>query len=119
MLQRLAQPIGPGSTINLNPPPGSGFENLVQIDPASFVAVAVQLILVITVIVFFFMLVLGGLRWITSGGDKGATEGAKAQITSSLVGLLIVFATWAIIQIIEALFGIDILGGLDLSFLNP
>ena len=59
------------------------------------------MVLVIAAIVFFFILVMGGVRWITSGGDKGKTEAARNQITAALVGLVIVFAAWAIIQLIE------------------
>jgi len=101
-------------TINLNPPPGSGFQNLTDLDPSRLVQAAIQLILVLAAIIFFFMLVWGGIRWITSGGDKGQTEGAKSQITAAIVGLVIVFATWAIIQLIQIFFDVQILGELRL-----
>jgi hypothetical protein len=64
--------------------------------------------LVVAAIVFFFILVIGGIRWIMSGGDKAATEGARSQITAALVGLVIVFAAWAIVQLIQVFFGINI-----------
>ncbi|MEK7112404.1 MAG: hypothetical protein AAB875_03680, partial [Patescibacteria group bacterium] len=65
-------------------------------------------ILVIAALVFFFILVIGGIRWIASGGDKAHTEAARSQITAALVGLVIVFAAWAIVQLINTFFGIDI-----------
>ena len=58
--------------------------------------------------IFFFILVIGGIKWIASGGDKGATEGARNQITAALVGLVIVFAAWAIVQLIQVFFGVNI-----------
>lgn len=64
--------------------------------------------MLVAAIVFFFMLVFGGIRWIMSGGDKGQTEAARNQITAALVGLVIVFAAWAIVQLISVFFGIDI-----------
>ncbi len=64
--------------------------------------------LVVAAVIFFFMLVIGGIRWIASGGDKGATEAARSQITAALVGLVIVFAAWAIVTLINAFFGINI-----------
>ena len=100
-------------TINLNPPPGSGFENLTSISFAALVSAAIQLVLIVAAIIFFFILVLGGIKWITSGGDKGQTEAARNQITAALVGLVIVFAAWAIIQLIEVFFDVNILGGLN------
>lgn len=101
-----------GETINLRP--GQGFT--VPLETLTFgqvIGAAIVLILIIAAIVFFFMLVIGGVRWISSGGDKTATEAARNQITAALVGLVIVFAAWAILQLIQVFFGIDILGGLQ------
>ena len=64
--------------------------------------------LVVAAIVFFFILVIGGIKWIASGGDKAQTEGARNQITAALVGLVIVFAAWAILALIKTFFGVDI-----------
>jgi hypothetical protein len=64
--------------------------------------------LVVAAVVFFFILVIGGIRWIASGGDKAATEGARNQITAALIGLVIVFAAWAIVQLIQVFFGVNI-----------
>ena len=103
-----------GGRINLNPPANSGFQNLTSLNFATLVSAAIQIVLVLAAIIFFFMLILGGIKWITSGGDKGQTEGARAQITAALVGLGIVFATWAIITLIQVFFGVQILGGLNI-----
>jgi len=82
--------------------------------PAGFtlnqiVSWAVTAVLVVAGLVFFFMLIIGGLRWVLSGGDKAATESARGQITAALIGLVIVFSAWAIAQLVNAVFGIDIL----------
>lgn len=52
-------------------------------------------------------LILGGFQWLTSGGDKGKTEGARNKITSALIGLLIVVASWAIYQLVLRFFDIN------------
>jgi len=44
-----------------------------------------------------FSLLTGGLQWITSGGDKAGLEAARNKIIHSLVGLVLVVSTWAII----------------------
>lgn len=100
--------------INLGVPSNSGFSNITNLQFSDVVSAGIQIILVVAAIIFFFMLVLGGLKWITSGGDKGKTEQARSQITAALVGLVIVFAAWAIVQLIEAFFGVSILNGLDI-----
>lgn len=93
--------------INLNP--GGTFSNLGSIQFETLISSAIMVILVVAALAFLFMLILGGIRYITSGGDKGATESARGQITAALIGLVIVFAAWAIINLVTVFFGIDIL----------
>lgn len=99
--------------IQLNPV-GTQFQSLTQITISTLVSAAIGIILVVAGVVFFFMLVIGGIRWITSGGDKGQTESARSQITAALIGLVIVFSAWAILTLIRAFFGVDLLGNLTL-----
>ena len=64
---------------------------------------------IIGVIVFFFTLIMGGIQWISSGGDKQAVEAARGKVTNALVGLVILFAVFAILQLFNRFFGIHIL----------
>ena len=52
---------------------------------------------------------IGGIQWMTAGGDKAAIEQARGKVTNALVGLVILFSTFAIILAIETFFGVDIL----------
>ncbi len=69
----------------------------------------ISLILVLAGLAFFFILVIGGVKWILSGGDKAHTEAARNQITAALVGLVIVFSAWAIVGLINTFFGINLM----------
>ena len=89
--------------------PTGQFSNLGAITISGLISAAIILILVIAALVFFFMLIFGGIKYITSGGDKAQTEAARGTITAALIGLVIVFSAWAIITLINAFFGIDIL----------
>ena len=93
----------------VNLAPSEDFAALGNVTFASIISALIVLVLAIAAIVFFFMLVIGGIRWITSGGDKAQTEAARSQITAALVGLVIVFAAWAIISLINTFFGVNIL----------
>jgi len=64
---------------------------------------------VIGVIVFFFMLITGAIQWISSGGDKQAVESARGKVGNALIGLIILFAVFAIIQILNTFFGLKLL----------
>ena len=72
------------------------------------VSVAIKVLVVVAAVLFFLWLVLGGIKWITSGGDKNKTEEARQQITAALVGLVVVFSAWAIARLISILFGVDL-----------
>lgn len=101
-----ATPLLAQETINLRP--GGDFDAVQNLTVAGLVGGAIKLVLVIASLVFFFILVIGGIRWIVSGGDKGQTENARNQITAALVGLVIVFAAWAIAQLIGTFFDVNI-----------
>lgn len=60
-------------------------------------------------LVFFALLVMGGISYMTNGGDDKALAKAKSQIMNALVGLMIVFFAYWIVRIIGALFGINLL----------
>ena len=75
---------------------------------------AISLIMLVVALVFFFMLIWGGLRWVTSQGEEKAVASARAQITNALIGLAIVFAAWAIMKLIEIVFGVSILDGITI-----
>jgi hypothetical protein len=89
--------------------PGGQFERLGDITIGGIVGAAIRLILIVAALVAFIFLIIGGIRWITSGGDKEGTAKAQSTITAALIGLVIVFAAWAIIKLIETFFGIEIL----------
>lgn len=80
------------------------------VDIGRLISSFIGILMIVAALAFFFMLVLGGLQWILSGGDKAGTEGARSRITAALIGLVIVFAAWAIVRLIEFFFGITILG---------
>lgn len=63
---------------------------------------------IISGIAFFIFLVMGGMEWLTSGGDKVKVEGAQKRITSALIGLAIVASSYAVYQLVLLFFGINL-----------
>jgi len=102
----MIQPIFAQDKISLEPI--KEFSALGDLSIPGIVSGAINLVMVIVALVFFFMLVWGGLRWVMSQGDKTNVETARNQITNALIGLAIVFAAWAIMKLIETLFGVSI-----------
>lgn len=97
--------------IILQPKQGTGFDNLKGITVGGIISGAISLVMLVVALVFFFILILGGLRWVMSEGDQKNVEAARNQITNALIGLAIVFAAFAIMKLIETIFGISLLGG--------
>jgi len=75
----------------------------------SFIPGLISLSFVIGTIVFFFMLILGAIQWIASGGDKQALESARGRVTNAIIGLVILFSLFAVLNLIETFFGIKIM----------
>ena len=113
----LVGPVFAEDTINLGAPKGD-LADLTKLTVPGIISGAIGLIILVVALVFFFILIMGGLKWVTSGGDEKKVGAARAQITNALIGLAIVFAAWAIMKLIGTLFGIDILGGLTIPTFN-
>lgn len=76
-------------------------------DTRSLMTWILQIVLIISVLLVLFQLILAGVNWITSGGDKAKTEGARSRIVAAIIGLVIVAASWAIFLFVLQLIGIN------------
>ena len=43
------------------------------------------------------MIIIGGMQWLTSGGNEERIELAKKTISSAVIGMIIVLLAWAIV----------------------
>lgn len=60
--------------------------------------------------ILFGMLVAGGVEMMFGAAGKKSLESGRQRATAAVVGFLLLFASYWIVQIIEMVFGIDILG---------
>jgi len=58
---------------------------------------------------FLIYLLLGGLSWLTAGGDSAKVEKAQKQITNAIIGLAVILVSYAIILFIQEVLDINIL----------
>jgi hypothetical protein len=94
--------------------PGRGF----ALDIGNVINFVLRVVMVIAVLLVFFYLVLGGIEWITSGGEKGKTEAARNKITAAVIGLIILAASYAILTLLLRFLGFDSLQG-AINNVNP
>lgn len=100
-------------SITINQP-----SNIKISDVGQLISAGVGTLLIIAALLAFFYLILGGIQWITAGGDKAGMEAARNKITHAIVGLIIVGAAWAIMLLVQNFLGVSIIGG-TLNFPKP
>jgi hypothetical protein len=66
---------------------------------------AITLIFIAAGLVGFIQLLLGGIKWITSGGDSGKVEEARNQIIQALIGIVVVLAVWGLLIVVQSATG--------------
>lgn len=64
-------------------------------------------------VVLFIMLLTGGFKFLTSGGDPKAVEGAKKTMTTAIAGIVLLAASYLILKILS-----DITGVVDITEFN-
>ena len=86
----------------------------------AIIRTVIQFILIVAFVLAFIMLLIGGIRWITAGGDEKGVAGARNMITAALIGLVIVLVAYAIILLVETFFGVKIIStGVSIPCVNP
>lgn len=98
-------------TINVNPCPTGQFGNLCNLNQQSIgpvLANVVTVVLIAAAVISLFFLIFGGIRWITSGGDKSKVESARNTIIAAIIGLIIALLAFFIITIVLGLFGLSL-----------
>jgi len=55
-----------------------------------------------------FILIWGGFELMTSAGDPKKMESAKGKITNAVVGFIVIFVAYWLVQILEVIFGLTI-----------
>lgn len=86
--------------------PGTGFAGLC-LDASRLGPTIGSLITFFFVIFGIFALVFlvwGGIKWLTSEGDKNAVEGARNHIVAAIIGLVIIFLSYLLVNVLLAFF---------------
>lgn len=99
MMNDLAFSIG---NVNVYVPNGipSGGLTSGNVSLAHIITTGIAFLLVLATIIALLYLILGGLKWITSGGDASKLAAARQQIIYAAIGLAIAFAAFLIVGVI-------------------
>lgn len=83
------------------------------------ISAVVGTLMILAALIAFLYLIMGGISWITSGGDKANMETARNKITHAIVGLIIVGAAWAIMTLVQNFLGVNIIGSGGITLPQP
>lgn len=72
------------------------------------------LVMPLAAIALLLYLIWGAFDWITSGGDNSKVQNARNKMINAVLGMFVLASVFAILQIIDALFGTEFN-----SLLNP
>jgi len=89
-------------------PTGSGISDYT----ASAENIISNVLVVLTIVAglsFLIYFLLGGISWITAGGQKDKVETAKTMMTNGAIGLIIVVLSYSIVWIVGQVLGLNIL----------
>lgn len=68
-----------------------------------------QTVVVIGGLAMLLYMAWGGINWVMAGGDKTKVEDAKNKLTNAVMGMAILVAVIAIVNLLTTVFGFDIL----------
>jgi len=68
----------------------------------------VSVVLALSGIALFIMLVVGGFRYITAGGDPKGIEAARNTLTYAIFGVVLLAASYMILVFIQAFTGVEL-----------
>ena len=74
--------------------------------------------IVLAVVIALLYLLYGGIKWITSRGEKTEVEAARNHIIAAIIGLIVVFLAVFIVTIVLGAFGLG-LGDLEIPIITP
>ena len=73
----------------------------------SLISSVLTIVMVVAILLVLLYLIMGGIEWITSGGDKGKTEGARNKITAAIIGIIILASSYALVTLVAYVLGFE------------
>jgi hypothetical protein len=90
-----------------------GILGLGESDPREIAASVINILLGFLGIIAVIIILIGGFKWMTAGGNEDQVGEAKKMIVAGIIGLLIILSAYAIATfVLEALF--EATGGDDI-----
>ena len=74
-------------------------------DPRTIAATVINVVLTLLGIIAVVIVLMGGFKWMTAGGNEDKVSEAKKLLGAGVIGLVIILASWGISKfVLDALF---------------
>lgn len=93
---------------------GFGAEGL-----SNFLSKIVELIFAAATIIFVFMVLITGVQWILSGGDKEAVSNARKRLTWAIIGIVFLALSFIILRVLGQITGFEFFAGQNVEQFSP
>lgn len=90
-------------------PAGFKITDLTKLQPSDIINAIIPIIFIVAGLVLFGMLIGGGFTIFLSAGNPEKIKQGTGMITNGLVGFLIMFAAYWIIQLVEFSLGVKLI----------
>lgn len=87
----------------------SGARGAALSDLETLVSTIVGILTVLAGLFFIVYFVIGATKWVTAGGDSSKVSKARDQMIQGVIGLVVVVGAYALIGLVGAIVGFDIL----------
>jgi hypothetical protein len=87
--------------------PNNSYVTYPLVKLAAIVESAVPFIFTFAAMLLLVYLIFGGLQLMLSRGDPKATQGAKSHISNALIGFVIVFISYWVVQLFGLILGLN------------
>lgn len=80
----------------------AGYEESMM-NPENVIIKSIESVLAFVGVLFLILMIVGGLKWMTSLGNETEVKKAKTLITQGVIGVLIIFSAYAITYFIVSI----------------
>ena len=72
---------------------------------SGLIQIAIQFIFIIGIVLAVAFIIISGIQWIISGGDKQKLQAARGRLIYAIVGLIVIAGAFFIVSTVISLFG--------------
>lgn len=97
LLQYLAE-------FNINPCPADQFSRFCDLKVENIIPVLIAVFYVVAILTSLGFIILAGVKWIMSGGDKAAVDAARNTVIGAVAGLVLIFISYFLFNFLSQVF---------------